>query len=372
MDLSPYDSLGRFVDGDFASGIVKNISLPTGCWTMAFSTRAEILATGLRNRVEFLEARNFTLLYSLPQKDKVSAIHWCPGSAFSPTACTQKSCKNIMPHHSRLEDGELVAVAGLDGHVGVYHLDASLLELKGTQIIHEFEVGGQVRCMAFKSMRQGGALLAVGDKQGKITLVTLYRDNSVGHILATVPIVVDFEGDAVLCLDCHLGDNPILAAGTKSGKVVIHELLLSTAKIGISYMVCGKEIWRTERNGNVRAVVISDDGIYLSFGGYDKTLIRVNVRLLAIVRELTLEGTINTIAFDPLDRFMVVGCRDKSLTIFDTSTYFPIKRLQTPGWVTVRAILSTLHRLVSGRLTFSATSRDSPFRGDYLASGLTS
>lgn len=302
---------------------------------MAFSTKADILATGLRNRVEFLETRNFSVLYSLPQKEKVSAIKWCPGPALSSRIHISKAVDRETLHH-RLEEGELVAVAGLDGHVGVYHLDASMLEFKGTQTIHEFDVVSQVRSMAFKPLRNGGVLLAVGDKQGKVTFLTLYREDGDGQILATSPIVLDFQGDAVLALDCHMGDDSVLAVGTKSGKVILYELLLSASKADIQYVVCGQEIWRTERNGNIRAIVISEDGKYLSFGGYDKTLVRVNIKLLAIVRELTLEGTINTIAFDPLDRFMVVGCRDKSLTIFDTSTFFPIKRLDTPGWVTVR------------------------------------
>lgn len=38
--------------------------------------------------------------------------------------------------------------------------------------------------------------------------------------------------------------------------------------------------------------------------------------------------------FDPLDRYLAVGCRDKSFTVFDTSTWFPIKHIHTPGWVT--------------------------------------
>jgi hypothetical protein len=52
-DDNPFDSLSGFVGGDFAAGKLKDIRLPTGCWVMAFSERADILATGLKNRVDF-------------------------------------------------------------------------------------------------------------------------------------------------------------------------------------------------------------------------------------------------------------------------------------------------------------------------------
>jgi WD40 repeat protein len=330
---NPYDSLHGFQGGDFSSGKVKHINLPTGCWTMAFSVGAGILATGLKNRVELLETANFSLLCSIPRTAKVSAIQWCTGLAllWGEKARKRPSDQN---HHG-FEDGEIVAVAGLDGHVGVYHLDPSLVEFKGTQTINEFQVDGEIRCMTFKPLVNGGAILAVGDKQGKVTLVTLSHDEENGEIAATYPIVIDFEGDAVLGLDCHVGEQSFLAASTKSGKVIVYELVISKGKIGSHYVAFGNEIWSIQRNGSVRSVLITSDGKYLAFGGYDKTLVRVNLSLLAVVRELNLQGTINTIASDPLNRFLVVGCRDKSITVFDTSTFFPIKRFETPGWVTV-------------------------------------
>jgi WD40 repeat protein len=79
---------------------------------------------------------------------------------------------------------------------------------------------------------------------------------------------------------------------------------------------------------------MSIDGSKILFGGYDKRVVLVDTKLFAIVYDLSLDGTINTIALDPLGRFFVVGCRDKSLTFFDTSTCKPIKRFQTSGWVT--------------------------------------
>lgn len=335
--VPPYDSHRQFEGGDFSSGKIKHIALPTGCWTMAFSTRANILATGLRDRVEFLETVNYSLLCSVPRSDKVSAIQWCSGSDLSwGIEESNKLFGSSKKLYHRFQDGEIVAVAGLDGQVAMYHVDPSLVEFKGTQTIYEFSVDGEIRCMTFKPVGNGSVVLAVGDKKGKVTLITLSYDEASGQIIPTFPIVVDFEGDAVLGLDCYIGEQSILVAGTKSGKMVVFELIVSKGVAGAHFVACGEEIWRTQRNGSVRSVMISGDGKYLSFGGYDKTLVQVNLSLLAIVRELDLQGTINTIASDPLNRFLVVGCRDKSITVFDTSTYFPIKKFDTPGWVTVR------------------------------------
>jgi len=117
-----------------------------------------------------------------------------------------------------------------------------------------------------------------------------------------------------------------------------------------------------QRNGTVRSVVFSEDGTQMALGGYDKSLISLNVELWKVNRELKLQGTvscvkmstpakvpaihtlnpvlfsplvqINTISFDPLGRYIAVGCRDKSLTLFDTTTFIPVKKIHTPGWVT--------------------------------------
>ena len=46
---------------------------------------------------------------------------------------------------------------------------------------------------------------------------------------------------------------------------------------------------------------------------------------------------VNTIEFDSLHKFLAVGTRGKSLIIYDTSTFYPIKILKTPEWVSVSA-----------------------------------
>jgi WD40 repeat protein len=278
---APFDSLSGFVGGDFSAGKVKDIKLPSGCWVMAFSERADILAAGMKNRVDFLETQNYSTIYSLSFSDKISAIQWCRGSDLCATT------------GKKLDDGsdrEIVAVAGLDGHVAVYRLNVSLLELQGVHLLYDFHVHSQVRCMAMKPLGDGNVVLAVGDKRGRITLTTLMHAAD-GQVTSTYPAVVDLQKDAVLGLDIH-PERSILAASTKSGKVIVFQLIMTKFQIEKSYVICGSRLWKTQQNGPVRAVVISKDGKQLAFGGYDKTLVLVDTNLYAIVRELTLHGTV--------------------------------------------------------------------------------
>lgn len=53
----------------------------------------------------------------------------------------------------------------------------------------------------------------------------------------------------------------------------------------------------------------------------------------AIVRSLSLDGTINVCAWLQ-NRYLAVGSRAKSLTLYDTSTFLPIITVHTAGWVT--------------------------------------
>ena len=56
---------------------------------------------------------------------------------------------------------------------------------------------------------------------------------------------------------------------------------------------------------------------------------------------------VNTIEFDSLHRFLAVGTRGKSLIIYDTSTFYPIKILKTPEWVSVSAYYFPSYFMIS-------------------------
>ena len=43
---------------------------------------------------------------------------------------------------------------------------------------------------------------------------------------------------------------------------------------------------------------------------------------------------INVLSFDPRERYLAVGARDKSFVLYDTSSWCPLKTIHTHGWVT--------------------------------------
>jgi WD40 repeat protein len=284
-DDTPFDSIKGFCDGDFGSGKVKNIRLPTGCWVMAYSERATVLAAGLNERLDFFETQNYSVIYSLPRSDKVSAIRWFRASALSKTTTSVKDCV----YNRQDEDEEIMAVAGLDGQVSVYSVSIPLLELQGVRLEHEFQVHSQVRCMALEDFGEGSLLLAIGDKLGKVTLSTLRRDEE-GRVAETHRTTLDLGKDPVLGLGIRV-ERSILLATTKGGKVIVYGL----NGIGSRGVEFGEVIWTTQRNGPVRAAIISKDGKQLAFGGYDKSVVLVDTDLWAIVRVLSLEGTVSNL-----------------------------------------------------------------------------
>jgi WD40 repeat protein len=55
-------------------------------------------------------------------------------------------------------------------------------------------------------------------------------------------------------------------------------------------------------------------------------------------------------SFDPRGRYFAVGCRDKSLSLFDTSTFVKVKEFHVAGWVTS---ISWAPPRIAGNYTFS-------------------
>ena len=261
-----------------------------------------------------------------------------------------------------LSRGELCAVAGLDGQVTVYHLNYETLEIIGTNTLFEMQIPGQVRCVALEPFdfaasnifmeptssdgvsscgTNGGGckscatkffVLAVGDKRGILTLVTLalilpnedgtnsnnthssssYNFNVVEVHRTELNIAERDDDDSSDNKHNNFHDeDPILglticsqrsivAATTKNGKVIVRRLLSSsqqksrnTGQQDHPYVQFGPIVWNTQRNGAVRSVVLSKNGQQLVFGGYDKMVVLVDTNLWAITRELSLPGTVS-------------------------------------------------------------------------------
>jgi WD40 repeat protein len=68
----------------------------------------------------------------------------------------------------------------------------------------------------------------------------------------------------------------------------------------------------------------------------------------------TIFKQVNVVQYDKEYRYIGVGCRDKTFTIFDTSTFVPIKVFHTPSWVT--SVSWTYNNIVSIRSELSCVS----------------
>jgi WD40 repeat protein len=301
-----------FIEGDFASGKVVDVNIPQGCFVMEYHpVETSLLAVGLLNGggVAIFETTTYNLVDTLYQEDSVSALAWL-----------------------RVEHGSdnfsLLAVGCLNGKVSVFRMHPNLLELKGADLVHHFQVNAQIRAinLCFYGCLKKEVVLAVGDTFGDLTFSRYTMDCS--------PIetrVIHSTISAILSISTT-SSGSIIAIGTKNGDVSVYRIqrdLASSLSLSL-----GSQLYSMKRHGAVHTITFSMDEKRLVFGGYDKSIIVVDTFLWAESRCLKLDGTINSIAFDPLDRYLAVGCRDKSLILYDTSTFFALKTIRTSGWVT--------------------------------------
>lgn len=305
------DAPHGFVGGDFASGKIFDLNLPGGSFVMEFHPgNASLLAVGLLNGdgVAIYETRTYTLVDMLAQDDAVSALAW------------------LEAKQGMGESISLLTVGCLDGRVSIYRMKPHLLELQGADLIHRFQVNGQVRALTltFYDQAEREILLTTGDTSGDLTFSRYDMD----YGLIETRIAHTY-GSGILGL-ATTSWGSLIAVCTKHGDV-------SVCKIQREYnhsLSLGFEFFSARRNGAVRSLAFSPDEKRLVFGGYDKTVVVVDTELWAEIRCLTLDGTVNKVVFDPLDRYLAVGCRHKCFTLYDTSTFFAVKTVRTPSWVT--------------------------------------
>ena len=301
-----------FVDGDFHSGKIRDITV-SGAWTMAYHPGNDaVLAVGMLNGegVVMYETNTYTVIGILERDDAVSTLAWL-SIQLDPDQSQSQS-------HST----SYLAVGGLDGTVALYSLQVDLIELKGADLLYEYQCHSQVRCMDI-AIHNESIILAVGEKLGAVTFCSFSPNGT--HVETQI---VDQHNSGVLGLAISPSAS-LLAVCTKGGCVTVRQIHQVDGQFQL-----GVDLWHMQRNGPLNSIVFSKDESRLVFGGYDKQLVLVDTMLWDVVRELRLEGTINTVSYDPLDRYLAVGCRDKSFILFDTSTFFPIKSIHTSGWVT--------------------------------------
>lgn len=301
-----------FVDGNFASGKVLDLHV-SGCYTIAFHPLEKLLAVGLlRGRgVALYETRTFTLVHTLDRDDSVSTLSWLP----------------LPPEKHHEHTTSLLAVGGLDGTVSLYKMRVDLLELEGANLVHQFRLAAEIRSMDL-FVFDPYIVVAVGTKNGKVYCTTFTKDFARHNTAET-----DDLGTAVLGMAVG-STRALLATCTKGGDVAVRSLRHHHHQSEQLLLSLGVDLWYAKRNGPVYDVEFSNDEGLLLFGGYDKNVVLVDTNVWAVVRELKLNGSVSSLRYDPKCRYLGVGCRDKTFTLYDTSTYFPIKTLETPGWVT--------------------------------------
>ena len=351
----PSDIPRGFVDGNFASGKVLDVRGISNCFAVAFHPNKKVLAIGLLGGrgVALYETRTFTVIQTLERQDCVSALSWLPLHSSITTTTTTTSLGDNSPMNNKNNHGNnnsnsnddsisLLAVGGLDGTVSLYSMSVDLLELRGADLLHQYQLSAEIRSICL-SLHGGPIepriLLAAGTKHGKLYFSTLHVQDNCRHIRTQE---ADTTGSAVLGIMAS-PTGSLLAYCTKAGDVLVHRVERGDCREETVFAVpdrdqdsvlrLGPLVWSTHRNGPVYAVEFSPDESRMVLGGYDKTVLLVETQLWAVVRELQLSGTVSSMKFDALNRYLAVGCRDRTFTLYDTSTYYPIKTLETSGWV---------------------------------------
>lgn len=362
------DHVPGFVDGDFRSGKVQDLQLESKCWVTAHAS--PLLAVGTATSLQFYDTtqQSFALIHQVPVECIISALRWIdPQKAKTKTATSFEQpeevvCKTDEDDHTENTEERssfsnsttrmLLATARLDGSLCLYNIDLDILETQGPSLLYWSATNRQqIRCLdaGYLSLANHDMLLLVaGDKQGSITVTRFavgppsdkshHKENDDGDTPAPKLIKEEaFHVDRARPEHAVLGlvmdtKRSLLVTTTKGGWVQVHHLvrrLFTTPDRSMQ----DEPIWSMKRNGAVQSATFSACGT-LAFGGYDKTVVLVDTEQWIVARELQLQGTINTIEFDPQGRYVGVGCRDKTFTIFDTSTYVGIKVIHTPSWVT--------------------------------------
>lgn len=314
-------SLG-YVNGIFTEGKVREIIPPSDCFAMKFSPDSSLLAVGLRNGegVVIYETKYFSIVRIIDQEDTVSAIDWARAHSLSSDDETRNAARS---------GSCMLAVGGFDGIVTVYAMHSELIELEGTAVVQRVCLESEVRALRFTgplAVESGIVQLAIGEKNGKVSFLSIGRsnENKEDDELTSV----DRMKSSILSVEFSFAVRKLMAFGTKDGQIRVNLLHESNGSLTVGHRLC-----EIQRNGSVHCLAFSNDSTKLFAGGYDKSVAVIDAQVWDIVREMEVEGTIQSLEFDPFGRYLGVGSRVRSLTLYDTSTLHPVKEFHYAGWV---------------------------------------
>ena len=328
-NIDPQSAAG-FVNGDFTSGKLKEIETSAACFTIKFNLDSSLLAVALKDGhgVELYETQQFRLIYTIERSCTVSAMDWVEDDEGSEREMKQKFPK-----------AQLLAIGGFDGFVKVYSISMESKDL--VHLVDSFYVQSEICSLSFlkdnaTQYAPTPRAIAIGEKNGRVSIVTISQHAGVPNNAMRIK-VIDQADSAVLSLSFGFSAKTrreggiTMVYGTKFGKLSASMLYLEMDDWTLSH-----HLFQLERTGAIRALRFNHDSSLLIVGGYDKTVLIIDADLWKIVRELYMDGTVQSIEFDPFNRYLLLGNRSKMMTVVDSSTLHPIKTFQTSGWVTVR------------------------------------
>jgi len=316
-----------FIDGNFHYGKVRDIETQHFCYNIKFNLDSTILAIGMNNTggVLLYETKTFSLLHTIERDDTVSALDW----ADNPFPDNDEEGTT---HDD--ERSQLLAVGGFDGVVTIYSVVKGSRTKDLVTAIYDVRVKTDVMSMAFvkdnaTNYAPHPLALVIGEMDGTVSL--LLTDGELNQFASKSKMTkIDEHQNEVLAVAFgFVEDGIIMATGTKYGLVRVSALVLHNGEWKVSDL-----LFEYLRTGAIRALRFNHDSTSLIVGGYDKTVLLVDTYLWKVVHEIHVDGTVNTIEFDPFHRYLLLGTRSKILTVIDTSTHHPIKTFQTLGWVT--------------------------------------
>ena len=283
-------SSGGFIDGNFTSGKLKEIQTNAKCYILKFNLNSTLLAVGLSDGqgVELYETNQFRLIYTIERSDTVSALDWVEADAPGKSKLDDDSVK------SNESEDQLLAVGSFDGFVKVYSI--SLVSKDVVTLVDSFHFQSGVYSIAFlkdnaTNYAPSPRTIAVGERNGRVSIVTLAENNGLSYNNAVRIRVLDARAEsAILSLAFGFVDEGIIMVyGTKDGEVRASFLALDFEQGWIVSHV----LFELQRTGAIRALRFNHDSTTLIVGGYDKTVLIIDTKLWKIVRELYMDGTVS-------------------------------------------------------------------------------
>ena len=296
---------------------------------------------------------HFPIITSIPHASDgsmTSAITWIPPMrirASSPLLSFNRYAKEYTRFTNDSENStnhQLIAVSDLGGNIYLYSVDPDILESQGPTLIfngHNYN-GSQIRSLAAAYGERGRQyrddnsnmmlVIAAGDKSGCVTIITFdVTPGTTATNQLNIPLYIDTKHFNVMpqqtqqryivkedpISDKYYSQNPnhnastscgilgiaiefergMMAVCTSSGSVQVFSLpeLLAINTKQMPPCSTYKLLWSTQsvNASAIRCVVFGPKSTNtLMYGGYDKTIILVDIDHWTITRELNVQGTV--------------------------------------------------------------------------------